>query len=104
MARATASWPSPMSAERIRTLMLIGSVLLVSAGALYNLGVVLQSRVVRETDQRLSLNPRLLLHVFRMPVWLVGIALNFVAWICQGAALTYLPVSVVQPGLVVGLI
>ena len=79
-------------------------VLALLAGCSYAGAAVLQQLVAAAQPPELSLHPRLLLAVVRHPVWLLGIALDVVAYVLEAAALHEGSVVTVAPLLVSGLL
>lgn len=79
-------------------------VLALLAGLSYAGAAVLQQRVAAAQPPELSLSPRLLVAVARRPLWLLGIALDIVAYLFEAAALHEGTVVTVAPLLVSGLL
>jgi drug/metabolite transporter (DMT)-like permease len=82
----------------------VAVVLALLAGGCYAGAAVLQQRVAAAQPPELSLRPGLLLAVARKPVWLLGIALDIVAYLLEAAALHAGSVVTVAPLLVSGLL
>jgi hypothetical protein len=78
--------------------------LAVMAGFTYASAAVIQQRVAAEQPPELSLSPRLLLALFRRPLWLLGGALDILAYLFEAAALGVGSVVLVGPLLVSGLL
>jgi drug/metabolite transporter (DMT)-like permease len=74
------------------------------AAACYEVGYALQARASRRAPARLDLRPGLLAHLARRRLWLAGIALAVLGWPLQLIALHYVPLTVVQPTLALGLV
>jgi drug/metabolite transporter (DMT)-like permease len=79
-------------------------VLAVAGGFTYAAAAVLQQRVAAEQPPELSLSPRLLVALFRRPLWLLGSLLDVVAYCLEAAALGVGSVVIVGPLLVSGLL
>jgi drug/metabolite transporter (DMT)-like permease len=79
-------------------------VLAVAGGFMYAAAAVLQQRVAAEQPPELSLSPRLLVALFKRPLWLLGTLLDVVAYCLEAAALGVGSVVVVGPLLVSGLL
>ncbi|MCC5036639.1 DMT family transporter [Streptomyces sp. WAC 00631] len=77
--------------------MLVAIPAALAAGLCFALAGVLQQRSAsaRPADEFLSF--RLLLDLARKPLWVSGIALAVLAYGCQGLALAYAPLTLVQP-------
>jgi drug/metabolite transporter (DMT)-like permease len=78
--------------------------LAVSAGFTYASAAVIQQRVAAEQPPELSLSPKLLVALFRRPLWLLGGALDVLAYVFEAAALGFGSVVLVGPLLVSGLL
>jgi drug/metabolite transporter (DMT)-like permease len=76
---------------------------LLAAGC-YAVGWVLQQREAAAQDERGSLSPRLLLHLLRRPMWLVGIAAMVAGNLLQGGALGIGGLTLVEPVIVLSLL
>jgi drug/metabolite transporter (DMT)-like permease len=85
-------------------MLAIGIVAVLAASAAYNAGVVLQALDAREEPERSGLRLELLLRLLRRRRWLWGTALSLLAFPLQVLAYANAPLSVVQPGLAVGLV
>jgi drug/metabolite transporter (DMT)-like permease len=70
----------------------------------YNAGVVLQALDAREEPAELGLRISLLGKLLRRRRWLIGSALSIAAFPLQVVAYSDAPLTVVQPGLAVGLV
>ena len=75
-----------------------------SAGFCYAVASVLQHRVAAAQPATMSLRPRLLVELFKRPMWLVGTALDVGAYLFEAAALSVGSIVIVQPLLVSGLL
>ena len=71
----------------------MGPGLAILAALLFALGTVLQQKGTMSTGEEDS---RFLLHIFRRPVWLAGMALQSAGWVVQAAALDRASLVVVQ--------
>lgn len=76
---------------------LLGAAAAVVAGALFAVAAVLQQRMAAQRPRGEQLSPRLVLHLARERVWLVGIAVAAGSYVVQALALSLAPLSVVQP-------
>src|ERR671935_383895 len=85
-------------------LLAIGIVAVLAASAAYNAGVVLQALDAREEPEACGLKLQLLARLLRRRRWLWGTALSLLAFPLQVLAYANAPLSVVQPGLAVGLV
>jgi hypothetical protein len=85
-------------------MLAIGIVAVLAASAAYNGGVVLQALDAREEPEACGLKLALLIRLLRRRRWLLGTALSIVAFPLQVLAYANAPLSVVQPGLAVGLV
>lgn len=75
-----------------------------SAGLCYALASVLQHRVAAAQPAKMALRPRLLVELFKRPMWLFGTALDVGAYLFEAAALSVGSIVIVQPLLVSGLL
>jgi drug/metabolite transporter (DMT)-like permease len=82
----------------------IGIACACTASVLYNAGAALQALEAREVPADHSLRPSLIARLLRRPRWLAGSALTALGWPLQAAALTLVPLTVVQPALAGGLL
>jgi hypothetical protein len=78
--------------------------LAVAAGFTYASAAVIQQRVAAEQPPELSLSPKLLIALFRRPLWLLGGVLDIVAYFFEAAALGVGSLVLVGPLLVSGLL
>ena len=67
-------------------------------------GSVLQAHEAREMPDELSLRPGLLIELLRRPLWLLGTAMNAIAFLIQVVALSLASLAIVQPTFALGLI
>jgi drug/metabolite transporter (DMT)-like permease len=84
--------------------LLIGIALAVGAAFCFETSYVLQAIEARTVSASLALRPALLATLARRPRWLAGVALAFPGFGLQIAALTFAPLTVVQPVLALGLL
>lgn len=82
----------------------IAIVLALLAGLSYATAAVLQQRVAAQQAPELSLSPRLILALFRRPLWLLGGVFDLAAYGCEAGALAAGSVVIVGPLLVSGLL
>jgi uncharacterized membrane protein len=66
------------------------------AAVLFAAGTVLLQKGTLQTESEAS-DPRFYVQILRRPIWLAGIALTILGGLCQLAALSRGPISVVQP-------
>jgi drug/metabolite transporter (DMT)-like permease len=85
-------------------MLAVGIAAVLAASAAYNGGVVLQALDAREEPEACGLRLALLARLLRRRRWLLGTALSIFAFPLQVLAYANAPLSVVQPGLAVGLI
>jgi drug/metabolite transporter (DMT)-like permease len=84
--------------------LLLGIGIAATAAASYESSYVLQALEARSVSSSLALRPALLATLARRPRWLAGIALAVAGFGLQIAALTFAPLTVVQPVLALGLV
>ncbi|NBM17293.1 DMT family transporter [Streptomyces sp. GC420] len=84
--------------------MVTAVVAALAAGACFAVAGVLQQRAASARPDEEALSPRLLRHLVRERVWLLGIALAVLAYAFQSLALAFGPLSLVQPLIVTELI
>src|SRR4051794_34085339 len=85
-------------------MLAVGIAAVLAPSAAYNCGVVLQARDAREEAAQGGLRLALLGRLTRRRRWLMGAAPSILAFPLQGIAYANAPLSLVQPGLAVGLI
>ncbi len=75
----------------------VGIVAALVAGGLFAVAAVLQQQMAaaRPSDEQLSW--RLIVHLARQRAWLLGIAVAATSYVVQAVALSFAPLSVVQP-------
>lgn len=84
--------------------LLLGLGIAAIAAILYAVGVALQSLEAREAPDDERLHHSLVQRLVARPRWLAGTAIAIVAWAAQTAALSYAPLTLVQPTLALGLV
>lgn len=72
-------------------------VLGILAAACFALGTVLQQKVAQEVPDEEVQNAGLLIQLAQRPVWVAGIAVDGLGFLCQAAALHFGQLAVVQP-------
>jgi drug/metabolite transporter (DMT)-like permease len=72
-------------------------VLALGAALLFALGTVLQQKVAAAAPDHRALRAGFLLELARRPMWLAGLALDMLGYVCQAAALGVGRLAVVQP-------
>ncbi|GAA2216754.1 DMT family transporter [Micromonospora olivasterospora] len=82
----------------------VGAPLALAAAAAFGTSSVLQFRAVRQVPEERAGRPRLLARLFRLPSWRWSVVLAAAAFALQVAALSLVPLILVQPLLVTGLI
>src|ERR671932_790323 len=85
-------------------MLALGIVAVLAASAAYNAGVVLQALDAREEPEACGLKLALLGRLLRPKRWLAGTILSLLAFPVQVRAYANAPISVVQPGLAVGIV
>ncbi len=85
-------------------MLAVGIAAVLAASAAYNAGVVLQALEARREPESCALRLSLLVDLAHRPRWLAGTLLGVVAFPLQVVAYANAPLSIVQPGLAVGLI
>jgi drug/metabolite transporter (DMT)-like permease len=85
-------------------MLAVGIAAVLAASAAYNAGVVLQALDARTEPESCALRLSLLADLARRRRWLAGTALGIVAFPLQVLAYANAPLSIVQPGLAVGLV
>jgi drug/metabolite transporter (DMT)-like permease len=78
--------------------------LAVAGGFTYALAAVMQQRVAAEQPSELSLSFKLIVELFKRPLWLLGTAIDVGAYVLEAAALGVGSVVIVGPLLVSGLL
>ncbi|MFG1953837.1 DMT family transporter [Micromonospora sp. NPDC048830] len=81
-----------------------GATLALAAAAAFGTCSVLQYRASRQVPEERAGQPRLLVRLFRVPIWRWSVVLAAAAFALQVAALSLAPLILVQPLLVTGLI
>lgn len=78
--------------------------LILSAAAATSLGAVIAALEARRAPANLALRPSLLAGVLRRPLWRLAAGLDVVGWMLRTAALLVAPLTLVAPGMAVGLL
>jgi drug/metabolite transporter (DMT)-like permease len=84
--------------------MVIAVVIAAVSAAVFALSAVLQQRAARVMPRDTSLSIRLLIRLFRNPVWLAGIGSSALSFLLEAVALYFGPVATVQPVIVLDLV
>ena len=84
--------------------LLIGMAVALAAGACYDTAYALMALEARRAPARTALRAALLGYLARRPLWLGAGALNIAGWPLQLLALSFAPLTVVQPTLALGLL
>jgi len=74
------------------------------AAALYALAVGMQAVEARQAPPDETLRLALLGRLVQRPVWLTGAALGVLGWVLQAVALTFAPVTLIEPTLAMSLV
>jgi drug/metabolite transporter (DMT)-like permease len=82
----------------------LGFVAAVGAAACYDTAYALQALEARRAPARHALRVALLGHLVRRPLWIGAIALSIAGWPLQLVALSFAPLTLVQPTLALGLL
>jgi drug/metabolite transporter (DMT)-like permease len=72
-------------------------VLAIVAALMFSLGTVLQQKVAAEVPDDEAMKANLLVQLAKRPVWLLGIVVDGLGFLCQAAALHFGKLVVVQP-------
>lgn len=83
---------------------LLGVLVAVSASALYGLSVGLQALEARRVPMRHALRLSLFGRLARRPLWVIGAILGAAGWGLQAVALSFAPLTLVEPTLATSLI
>ncbi|MBK5231660.1 MAG: DMT family transporter [Thermoleophilia bacterium] len=78
--------------------------LAIIAALMFSLGTVLQQKVAAEVPDEDTMKAGLLLQLARRPVWLLGIVVDGLGFLCQAAALHFGKLVVVQPLLAISVV
>src|SRR5437764_4661171 len=81
-----------------------GMLLALCAAACFDGAIALQAVEARQVKTDESLSPALFARLVRRPRWVAAIGLDLLGWPFQLAALSLIPLTVVQPTLALGLI
>lgn len=71
--------------------------LAITAALMFSLGTVLQQKVATEVPDDEAMKANLLVQLAKRPVWLLGITVDGLGFVCQAAALHFGKLVVVQP-------
>lgn len=71
--------------------------LAVIAALMFSLGTVLQQKVAAEVPDEDTMKASLLIQLARRPIWMLGIVIDGLGFLCQAAALHFGKLVVVQP-------
>ena len=71
--------------------------LAITAALMFSLGTVLQQKVAAEVPDEDAMKANLLFQLAKRPVWLLGIVVDGLGFLCQAAALHFGKLVVVQP-------
>lgn len=82
----------------------LGLLLALCAAACFDGAIALQAAEARKVQTDEGLNPALLARLARRPRWLAAIGIDLLGWPFQLAALSLVPLTIVQPALALGLI
>src|SRR5262245_52680275 len=99
MGRRSAAGPLPPR----RFVTLVAVVLSLASAGCYAMSSVMQSHAARQEVRHPTLDPRILLHLLRRPLWLAGWIPDVLGTGLQAGALRFGPISLVQPVLASGL-
>ena len=83
---------------------LLGVGVAVCASALYGLSVGLQALEARRVPVRHVLRLSLFGRLARRPLWIIGAILGVLGWVLQAVALSFAPLTLVEPTLATTLI
>jgi drug/metabolite transporter (DMT)-like permease len=84
--------------------LLAGLLLALCAAACFDAAIALQAAEARKVSQDEELRASLLVRLAKRPRWLAALGLDVLGWPFQLAALSLVPLSVVQPTLSLGLV
>lgn len=82
----------------------LGFAFALGAASCYETGYALQALEARRAPPERALRPSLMAHLAKRPVWVGATALSLLGWPLQIVALTYAPLTLVQPTLALGLL
>jgi drug/metabolite transporter (DMT)-like permease len=83
---------------------LAGVLVALSAAALYAVAVALQAIEARRAPRKDTLRFALLGRLVRRPLWLAGAAIGVLGWVLQAVALSFAPLTLVEPTLAASLV
>ncbi|MFN8124282.1 MAG: DMT family transporter [Thermoleophilia bacterium] len=78
--------------------------LIIGAAAATSTGAVIAALEARRAPSSLALHPSLLAGVVRRPLWRLAAGLDVLGWVLRTAALMVAPLTLVAPGMAVGLL
>jgi drug/metabolite transporter (DMT)-like permease len=84
--------------------VILGVLVAALAAACYDGAYALLALEARRAPARHALRASLFGHLVRRPLWVAGVLLNVVGWPLQLIALAFIPLTVVQPTLALGLL
>ncbi|MGZ4399383.1 MAG: hypothetical protein ACXVYM_00770 [Gaiellaceae bacterium] len=84
--------------------MIAGMLIAVLAAGCYDSAYALLALEARRVPARHALRASLFGHLVRRPLWVVGVLLNVAGWPLQLLALAFVPLTIVQPTLALGLL
>ena len=83
---------------------LVGVLVALAAAALYSVAVGLQAVEARRAPSQDTLRFALLGRLSRRPLWLAGAAIGVLGWVLQAVALSFAPLTLVEPTLAMSLV
>lgn len=83
---------------------LAGMLVAVLAAALYGIAVGLQALEARRVPVEHTLRVSLVRRLFRRPLWLLGAGVGAIGWALQAVALSFAPLTLVEPALALSLV
>ena len=83
---------------------LAGVLVALAAAALYSLAVGLQAIEARKAPRKDTLRFALLGRLIRRPLWLAGAVTGILGWVLQAVALSFAPLTLVEPTLAASLV
>ncbi len=83
---------------------LAGVLVALVAAALYSVAVGLQAVEARQAPRKETLRFALLGRLIRRPLWLAGAATGVLGWVLQAVALSFAPLTLVEPTLAASLV
>jgi drug/metabolite transporter (DMT)-like permease len=83
---------------------LLGAIVAVLAAALYGIAVGLQALEARRVPAEHALRVSLVGRLVRRPLWLTGAVVGAIGWALQAVALSFAPLTLVEPALALSLV